>query len=168
MRCNVLPAIAAAFVLGLALAVQAEPVRLPRAGDPAFAFDAPAGWRIVYDQRANLQFFHASNSVVMQLTMVGGPDAKQPLEDGVALAFRAAGFPPFTRQQAGVIDGRAGQIFFGSKDQNGVQLLVDLTAVRLDATHVAVLWRLRRADAEPGAMAALDALVAAVRLTGVQ
>jgi hypothetical protein len=115
-----------------------------------------------------MQFFHATKSVVMQLTMVGGPGATMSLESGVALAFQAAGYPPFTSQQAGAIDGRAGQVFFSSNVRNGIQVLADITAVRLDAAHVAVLWRMRRADAAPAATAALDALVAAVRLTGVQ
>jgi hypothetical protein len=56
MRWNVLAAIIVAFVLALASAVQAEPVRIPKTGVPAFSFDAPAGWRIVYDKYDNLKF----------------------------------------------------------------------------------------------------------------
>jgi hypothetical protein len=170
MRWNVLAAIVVAFVLGLASAVNAEPVRIPKTGVPAFSFDAPAGWQIVYDKYGNLQFSKANYSVQMQLSIMSGPEVNQnqTLGNLAAGVLKSGGFPPSTRRQAGVIAGRTGQTFFTSKVQNGVRLLLDITLVRLDAEHVACLARMTRYDAARANQAALDVLVSSVRFIGVQ
>jgi hypothetical protein len=166
MRWHVLAAIVVAFGLALPSATQAEPVRIPTTGVPAFAFDAPAGWRITYDQHSNLGFVRAS--VAMQLTVLADADRKRPLDALAAEVIKAAEFPASARQQAGAIAGRAGQTYFTSKIENGVRTLLDFTLARLDPAHVACLARIKREHAAPAEVAALDALISAVRLTGVK
>ena len=166
---KILAGIVLAFVLMLSPAAQAESVRIPKEGSPAFAFDAPPGWRIVYDEYNNLQFFDPANSAMLQLNVMAGPEMQgASLEDLAAAVLKAGTFPPYTHQEVGSISGRAGQTFSASKPSNGIQLITDLTLVRLDETHVATLTRMKRSDVKPAALSALEALIAKVQMTGVK
>lgn len=165
----IMAGIVMAFVLALSPAAQAEMVRIPKEGSPAFAFDAPPGWRIVYDAHNNLQFFNSANSVMLQLNVMSGQEmVGASLEDLATAVLRAGTFPTYTSQQAGTISGRAGRTFSTSKPANGIRLITDLTLVRLDETHVATLTRMKRSDVKPTATAALETLAAEVKLTGVK
>jgi hypothetical protein len=46
--------------------------------------------------------------------MMAGPEMNQTLEVLAAQVLKAGGYPPFNRQQAGAIAGRAGQTFLTS------------------------------------------------------
>jgi hypothetical protein len=168
MRWNALAAIVIAFTLSLASATQAETVRIPKTGVPAFSFNAPAGWRIVYDQHGNLQFYSPDKGVRMQLSIIIVSGANPTLEEIAAAVMKGGGFSPVTRQQAGAIAGRAGQTFIASTIVDGALLSLDITLVRLDGAHVASLARVKRFDATRADVAALDALISAVRFTGIQ
>lgn len=160
--------IVAALVVAVASSAIAEPVRLPKEGLPAFAFSAPAGWRVVYDPHGNLQFYNPDNSALLQLSIMSGEEmVGQSLEALATEILKTAEFPPYTRQQASSIEGRAGQVFYTSTVSEGVTLNLELTLVRLNASTVVTLTRFKRSDVSPAAASALETLVSAVRLIGV-
>jgi hypothetical protein len=167
MSLKVLMGIVVGFALLLAPAAQAELVRIPKQGEPAYAFDAPPGWKINYDDHQNLQFMRTG--VFLQLSIAAGADLTGLTLDNMASqVLVAAKMPPYTSRQVGSIAGRMGQIYFLAKTLNGITTNVSLTIVRLDDTHVATLIRLTRADASAADLLSLEELVTMVRLVGIK
>jgi hypothetical protein len=157
----------AALALMLAVPVQAEPVRIPQQGEPAYAFNAPPGWQIIYDEHQNLQF--RRNGVVLQLSMASGAAlAGLELDRLAAQILKSAGFPPYKSWQVGSIAGRPGRIYFAAKSQGSVTVELSLTLVRIDDTHIATLTRVTGVGAAAADLASLEDLVAQVRFVGVK
>ena len=158
----------AALVLMLSTIAQAQqPVRIPQQGEPAYAFDAPPGWKIVYDEHHNLQF--VKGGAFLQLSMASGAAlAGLEMDSLAAQILKAAAFPPFKSRQVGAIAGRPGRIYFAAKSQSGVTVELSLTLVRLDDTHVATLTRVTRVGVPAADLASLEDLVAQVRFVGVK
>jgi hypothetical protein len=142
---KILMGIVVGFALLLATTAQAELVRIPKQGEPAYAFDTPPGWKITYDEHGNLHL--ARGSVFLQLSIATGAALTGLTLDNMASqVLIAANMPPYTSRQVGSIAGGMGQIYFLAKAQNGITMNLSLTIVRLDDTHVATLIRITRAD----------------------
>ena len=152
------------LLAGLALPAMAEPVRMPRGGVPAYAFDAPSGWEVHYDGD-RLQFIHPSNNLIVQLGMIDFEDADAiPLVALAAALAESSAFPAPTQKRTGAIAGRAGESFRSTGTMSGIELEFVVTLVHVDKTHIASVIRTARPDTTEAQYAAFDALDARIRI----
>jgi hypothetical protein len=162
-------AVCVALALSLAFTeARAAVYRVPSTGDPAFVVDAPAGWTGAFDRYGNLQFVAPDRSGVVQFTMFG-PDpgvATAPLDEIAAESFKAAGAPPYSRSEPGSIVGRPGTTYVGILPEKDFNLDMRVTIVKLGSTHVAAITTLKSPTIRPYQVAAMNALLARVTLTG--
>ena len=159
------------LVVALATGIaQADPVRVPKTGDPAFAFDVPAGWTIFYDEYGNLRLTALDRSCALQLSMISDASVgKATLPALAAQIMRAAQAKPFTKKQAARAAGRDGTEFFSLiTNDKGLVIELRVILVRLDASHVASQVAMKGDGITKAQRASLDNLIARVRLTGVK
>jgi hypothetical protein len=169
-RKTLLPLTLVFGLLFAAAAVQAAPVRIPTIGTPAFAFDAPSGWNVLYDDFGNLRLSADDKSSFVLLTIISEPNLANMSLDAVAAAvMKSAGAAPFSSTSPATIGGLAGTSYFSQiTAPNGASIGVTVEIVRLDATHAGGLAILKTANMTPGQTASLDALVAQVKLEGAR
>jgi hypothetical protein len=148
-------------------AAQAESVRMPKTGVPAFAFDAPPGWTVLYDEYGNLRLTAEDHTSALQLSMIDDPAMEtSSLEDLAAEILKAAGAPPFSKQEDGTIAGFDGTTFISQvTNDSGVDVILRVTLVKLDATHVASQGEMRTTEMTGEETEALNSLLGDVRLT---
>jgi hypothetical protein len=159
--------VVSALLLG-AVSAMAEAVRLPKTGDPAFAFDVPNGWTTLYDQYGNLRITATERTCFIQLSMITGPDVERPMPEVAAEIIKSAGAAPYSKTEAGAIAGQAGTKYLTTlTNSNGVRLDFKLVLVKLDSAHYASLAILMVPDVSPDRAAALDVLIGRIRLTGL-
>ncbi len=149
---------------------QADSVRVPKTGDPAFAFAVPAGWTIFYDEYGNLRLTALDHSCALQLSMISDASVgKASLPQLAAQIMQAAQAKPFTKKQAAQVAGRNGTEFFSKiTNDKGVVIELRVILVRLDASHVASQVAMKGDGITKAERAALDNLIAQVRLTAVK
>ena len=145
----------------------AQQVRLPASGVPAFEFVPPPGWTSQIDSYDNLQLLLPDRMGVVQLSMATGDDAKAALEDFAAGILENAGAQPYGLSGPGVIAGRPGQSFQSSiVNQQGTKIDLLLVLARLDADHVAAQATIKAVGINAADSAAIDDLIARVRIVG--
>lgn len=144
------------------------PMRLPKSGEPAFAFDAPTGWASLYDEYGNLRLTADDHSCALQLSIIDDPAAgATPLSELAAQVMKAAGAKPYELEVPGAIAGLTGTEFTSEiMNDKGVAIALSVVLVRLDATHVASQATMKTKAMTANQSAALNALVGQVRLTG--
>ena len=169
LRQTMLPLLLFVAVLATGVA-QADSVRVPKTGVPAFAFDTPAGWTILYDEFGNLRLTADDHTCALQLSIISDPAiGKTPLSELAAQIMKAAEARPFSKQSPGTIAGRKGTQFFSQiTNEKGVAVTLGVTLVKLDASHVASQATMKAEGMSHAQIAALNALIARVRLTGVK
>jgi len=156
------------FLIALAAGVaQAESVRMPKTGVPAFAFDAPPGWAVLYDEFGNLRLTAQDRASALQLSMIDDPAIENTsLEELAAEIMKAAGAPPFSKQEDGSIAGLNGTTFISQiTNDSGVEIVLRVTLVKLDKTHVASQGEMRTTEMTSEQTAAFTSLLGDVRLT---
>lgn len=158
----------AGLILGSA-PLQAQTARTPKVGDPAFSVDVPTGWTYSYDPKGNLQFISSDHSAVLQLCIVVSADAgTTPYSDMGAVVFKSAGAQPYSKSEPSTLAGHAGEAFYGDFIVENTTLHMKVVIAKLDNSHIATLSTLILDGATPEQVAALDALVGQVKLTGTQ
>jgi hypothetical protein len=146
---------------------RAETVRLPASGDPAFAFDVPAGWNVAYDQDGNLQIVASDKSSALQLSLpaeTGNPSTS----DLAAGILKAAGAQPYSATGTDTIAGKPADTFDAALVGNGASSACKVWIAKLDSRHYAVQLTLKQPTITAEQTAALEALIADVRFSGLQ
>ena len=156
------------LLLGLSGAdtARAETVRLPASGNPAFAFDAPAGWSVAYDQDGNLQIVASDKSSALQLSLTaetGNPSTS----DLAARILKAVRAQTYSSTGTGTIAGKRADTFDSALVGNRASSACKVWIAKLDSRHYAVLLTLKQPTITAEQSAAQDALIAAVRFTGL-
>ena len=157
--------------VGLALGSvpsRAQTVRLPKVGDPAFSVNVPPGWTYTYDDLGNLQFLASDHSTGLQLSMLTDPAATTSLSEDAANVFKGAGAQPYTKSEPSTLVGRPGQAFYGVLLVNNVPLQMKVILAKIDDSHVGIMVILTQNDDTPEQIAALNALISLVQLSGPQ
>ncbi len=154
-------------VLASSQTSRAETVRVPATGEPAFAFDAPSGWMIIYDQYGNAEFVANDHASTMQLMIITDAGAMSTTEMAVSF-FQAADASPYSRTGSGTIAGYTADVFYSDLVIDDTHLNMAIMIHKIDDSHVAILSTTTKADILPAQTSALEALTASVRLTGVK
>ncbi len=158
----------AGLVLGSAPS-HTETVHLPKTGVPAFSVDVPTGWTYDYDQSGNLQFTSGDHSTALQLSMIVDPSVgTTPLSSMATLVFESAGAEPYSKNEPSTLAGHAGEAFYGNLIINNKLLHMEVVLAKLDNSHAACLTTLSRDGATPEQLAALNALIGLIQLSGTQ
>lgn len=147
----------------------AETARLPKTGDPAFSVDVPTGWTYDYDQLGNLQITSGDHSTALQLSMIVDPAVgTTPLSSMATAVFKSAGAEPYSKNEPNTLAGHVGEAFYGNLILNTKLLHMEVVLAKLDKSHVACLTTLSRDGATPEQLAALNALIGLIQLSGTQ
>jgi hypothetical protein len=136
MRKTWLAATAPAFAFLATVCANAETVRLPETGDPAFVADLPVGWTHKVDDSGNLILMSPDHTSGMSLSVAAYPGS---LDELAAEAMKVAGAadPPQNRGPT-QISGYRGYIYdTGQTNPAGVRTNVHMVVVKLDAGHIA-------------------------------
>ncbi len=157
-------------VLFYAGTASAETVRLPSSGEPAYSFEVPSGWVVVYDQYGNLRISADDKSCAVLLSMIADPAVDTtPATDVAAEIIKSSGAQPYTRTAPGRIAGLAADAFFSSMvNDKGTNIDFKLEIVKLDSSHFATQAILTTANMSSADTAALEALVDDVRFIGLK
>jgi len=148
---------------------RADEVRLPVDGTPAFDFVLPPGWTHLIDDNGNLRLTRENHSSVMQLSMITGPDVKMSYPDMAAAILKAAGATPYSSSGPGSIAGVTGQQFQSTMtNDSGVHINLLVVLAKLDDEHTVTLATIQPNDIGKDDAAALEHLVAAVKLVGLK
>jgi hypothetical protein len=142
-----------------------ESIRLPQSGDPAYAFTLPAGWTSKYGPDGTLTITAGACSCAVVLAIGYTDTVTTPTSEMAATVFTAAGASPYSSMAPAAIAGIPGDGYFSTLLMNGMLLGLKLAVVRVDPLHYAELMVITRPNPSPAATSALDALLAAVRLT---
>lgn len=170
MRCRFLASLALAFLLAAASVAQAEMVRVPKSGEPAYAFEAPLGWEVIAKAPAAVRLASVIGHTALELSIVDSAEvAAMPLSAIAGDLLRLAHLPPSSLSQPGSIAGHGGESYavHGRNDKD-VPLTAVLTVAKLDATHVATMMWVAAEGISPTEAAELEHLVGAVRIVGVR
>ena len=157
------------FILGAVFAAQAASaaaVREPTTGDPAFAFDLPPGWTASSDAQSALRIADDDHSAFVYLVVMVDPTSTSNI---AADFLAAAGAEPYTATEPGTIAGLPGDAFISRfPGPGGITVALRLVLVKLDPSHCAAQTSVTLPNATPAQIAALTALLAQVRLTGLK
>lgn len=151
-------------------ASRADSVRIPKTGDPAFAFNTPSGWEIVYDEFGNVRMTAADHTCALLVTIISddAPD-KTPMNEVAANVIKAAGAPPYSSTEDAVIAGISGKAYLTSiKKPDGMVLGLKVVLAKLDPLHYASQASLTTPNMTTAQVAALDALIQRLQLTGTK
>ncbi|HEY0302943.1 MAG TPA: hypothetical protein VGC36_16465 [Rhizomicrobium sp.] len=157
--------VAAFCIVVSGVAAQAETVRLPQSGNPAFSAALPDGWTHEVLSDGSLRAFSPAHTAAITLAIVRFSGA---LEELAASALQSPdGMPP---QNTGPVElsGYGGAAFDGTTvNAEGVKAKIHLLLVRLDDRHLAAatLMTADNLDAAQGEAAA--AVLKAVTLSKV-
>ena len=157
-------ALAILSVLLVAKTAQAEAVRLPASGDPAFVVDLPDGWMHRVDDGGNLILGAPDHSAAFSLSIFEYSGALDDAAVGVMKAAKAG--PPQNTGPAEVSSYR-GYIYDSAiVNDAGVKFNLHCLMVKLDTAHVASLSMITGADDSPEEYAAARVVLNGVTLTG--
>jgi hypothetical protein len=155
-----------ALALQRQLDARPTPVRLPAVGDPAFAFVAPAGWTLKYDQQNDAQLMAIDLSSLLIVSMITGQAVvSMPTTVLAARILKVLGASPYSKTSLGTIAGHPGDAFYSEKVIKGTHLNIKVVIAKLDAAHAVVTAVMTKDNLLAAQTAALDALLASVRLT---
>jgi hypothetical protein len=170
MRRRGLFGIVLGIVLAATSAARAEMVRIPAAGEPAFAFEAPEGWTVFVKAPNALRLASAGGHAALELSIVDSAEvAAMPVSAIGADILRMAGLPPPSMIQAGAIGGFPGEGYtVRGTNEKGVALTAILTVAKLDASHVATMMRATADGISSTEAADLQRLIDRVRIVGVK
>jgi hypothetical protein len=170
MSRTLLPLLAVFGLLFSAHVADAANARLPASGEPAYAFETPAGWTLAYDQTGNLQITASDDSSVLVLSLLSDPAiGKLPVSDLAAQITKSSGASPYTRTTAGGIAGLRGTAFFSQVvTDKGDRIGLRLDLVKLDASHLASMVTITTPGMTSAQTAALEALIQDVRFVGLK
>ena len=157
-------ALAFISVVLAATSAQAETLRLPSSGDPAFVVELPDGWMHRVDDAGNLILGAPDHSAGFSLSIVEYSGA---LDDAAVGVMKAAKAGPPQNLGPAQVSGYRGYIYDSTMANDaGVQLLLRCVLVKLDTTHVASMSMITGIDASAGEYIAARDVLNAVTLTG--
>jgi hypothetical protein len=113
--------------------VQAEVVRFPKTGAPAFLVDVMSGWGTQEDKFGGLQVFPNDHASAIYLSMTRDPQySGHPLKDVATAIADAAGIKAFIRQEPATLSGMSGEAFYAvMKNDRGVELDMKMVVVMM-------------------------------------
>ncbi len=91
-----------------------------------------------------------------------------PLSSMATLVFESAGAEPYSKNEPSTLAGHAGEAFYGNLIINNKLLHMEVVLAKLDNSHAACLTTLSRDGATPEQLAALNALIGLIQLSGTQ
>jgi hypothetical protein len=156
--------------LGLAISpaapAGAEDIRVPRTGDPAFAFTLPSGWKSEYDPKDGSVLITTERcDCAMSLSFLT-LDTNTMTPEAVAVRYlRRSGANPYSKTTPQALGGIPGEAFFSTVKPKDVLLNLMLVIARIDASHYAMLMTATASTLSPSQSAILTSLVDAVRLS---
>lgn len=144
MKCNLNGALSFILVTVLTTMARAETVRTPTDGNPAMTIDVPFGWNSKIEKDGSLVVLSGSEFSGVRLRLFADPRMETlPLPQMAASLLKSTEAEPYSRVEAGSIDGHAGQAFWSAAtNKHGFHFQVILTLAKLDASHLAAVWRL--------------------------
>ena len=167
--------VAVALLIGgllgcLGATAQADSLRFPKTGSPAFLIDVHGGWSAHEDQFNGIQIFPGDRSTMIYLSLVRDAKYKdRPLMELALAIGKESNITSFPRQEAIVLSGRSGTAFFGEmKTANGTELDVKMVIVPLEPDLWATETLLTARSANAAQKSALGAAEHDVTLTGLK
>ena len=165
-------AVALLFAFGCFIAgsAQADTVRFPKDGSPAFMITLPAGWTSHEDQYNGIQLIPTDHRTLVYLSMVRDPQyTGKPLMDLALAIGKPSNIAAFPKQEPTSISGRDGTAFFGQMhNDKGTLLDVKMMIIPLEKD----LWATETLLTSQGLNSAqtdeLNQAVRGVTLTGVK
>lgn len=155
-------------VLG-STSLQAETLRLPASGVPAFVVDVPAGWSWEYDKFGNLGLIADDHSASLQLSMIADSGmAGANLDDIAANVAKSADASLHAGSEPGTILSYAGRTYYADMTISNTHVGLKFVIAKIDGTHAGVISILTRDDITDAQQAQLNALLGDVQLTLVQ
>ena len=128
--------VALLFVFGCLAAgsAQAEVIRFPKEGSPAFMITLPAGWTAHEDQYNGIQLLPTDHRSLVYLSMVRDPQYKdKPLMDLALAIGKPSNITDFPKQEPTALSGRNGTAFLGQmKNDKGTLLDVKMMIIPLE------------------------------------
>ena len=160
------------FVFGCLLAgsAQAEVIRFPKEGAPAFMITLPSGWVSHEDQYNGIQLLPADHRTLVYLSMVRDPQYKdKPLMDLALAIGKPSNIMEFPKQEPTSISGRNGTAFFGKMtNDKGTLLDVKMMIIPLEPDLWATETLLTSQNLDGAQTDALNDAVRGVTLTGIK
>ena len=148
----------------LATAAQAEAVRLPLSGDPAFIVDLPDGWMHRVDDSGNLILGSPDHSAGFSFSFF---EFSGELDAAAAEVMKVAKADPPQNEGPIEVSGYRGYIYESAMaNDSGIPLKVHCIMVRLDPTHVASMFMVSDVNASAEQYVAARDVLNAVTLTG--
>lgn len=168
---KLLVAVAGASVLfAAANGAMAESYRLPKAGNPALAAEAPAGWKGQYTGANEMMISSPDDMAILELEMIADPAmAAKSLDEIARDVLRHADLSPrWTDTQPESVAGIQGQAYIIPIARDGVPVgAAHLIVAKVDDKHVARLTAIILPKETPAEeQAALKALISRVTVSG--
>ncbi|HEX5210493.1 MAG TPA: hypothetical protein VFW22_02005 [Pseudolabrys sp.] len=165
-------AVALLFVFGCLYAgsAQAEDLRFPKEGSPAFMISLPSGWTGHEDQYNGIQLLPADHRTLVYLSMVRDPQyTGKPLMDLALAIGKPSNISAFPKQEPAAISGHNGTAFLGQmKNDKGTLLDVKMVIIPLEPDLWATETLLTSQNLSGTQTDALNEAVRGVTLTGVK
>ena len=122
-----------AFGCLIAASAQAETIRFPKEGSPAFLITLPAGWTSHEDQYNGIQLLPTDHRTLVYLSMVRDPQyTGKPLMDLALAIGKPSNITEFPKQEPTSISGHNGTTFIGQmKNDKGTLLDVKMMIIPL-------------------------------------
>jgi hypothetical protein len=113
---------------------QAEVIRFPKEGSPAFVISLPAGWTAHEDQYNGIQLLPTDHRSLVYLSMVRDPQyTGKPLMDLALAIGKPSNITAFPNQEPTAVSGRNGTAFLGHmKNDKGTLLDVRMMIIPLE------------------------------------
>lgn len=164
-------AVALLFVVGcLVSTAQADEIRFPKEGSPAFMINPPAGWSTHEDSYNGIQVLPADHRTLVYLSMVRDPQyaGKSLMELALAIG-KPSNITEFPKQEPTSISGHNGTAFFGQmKNDKGVLLDVKMMIIPLEQDLWATETLLTSQNLTSAQVEALHQAVGGITLTGAK
>jgi hypothetical protein len=164
-------AVALLFVVGcLFSAAQADEIRFPKEGSPAFLITPPSGWTTHEDQYNGIQVLPEDHRTLVYLSMVRDPQyAGKPLMELALAIGKPSNISEFPKQEPTSISGHNGTAFFGKMtNDKGVVLDVKMMIIPLEQDLWATATLLTSQNLTSAQVEVLHQAVNGVALTGVK
>jgi hypothetical protein len=127
--------VALLFVIGCLCTgpAQAEAIRFPKEGSPAFLISLPTGWSTHEDQYNGIQLLPTDHRTLIYLSLVRDPQyTGKPLMDLALAIGKPSNITAFPKQEPAAVSGRSGTAFFGQmKNDKGTLLDVKMIIIPL-------------------------------------
>ncbi len=164
--------VALLFIVGclFTATAQADEIRFPKEGSPAFLITLPEGWISHEDAYNGIQLLPTDHRTLVYLSMVRDPQyAGKPLMELALAIGKPSNITEFPKQDATAISGHSGTAFFGQmKNDKGTLLDVKMMIIPLEPDLWATETLLTSQNLTSSQVEALHRAVNGVSLTGVK